>query len=1075
MATTRDTEQTRITGAGWDELERALRRPARGGTRGARSDRALRDYFGADELGELQELAERAAATRSRAPVRGNVVLLPGIMGSNLTCVETRDQDVIWVNLFRIANGRLEDLRLKPDGEREAKPGVIIVPTGIDKRTYAKAVLRLRARWNVGVYPFDWRKDVDSAAHGLAAFIRTTFKGAPVHLVAHSMGGLVARSFIRLHKRPWERMRGDGTQGGRLVMLGTPNFGSFAIPQVLTGVEKLVYWLSKLDLRHSLAEVVDVIATFLGSYCMLPAPRRLPADAQALYRRETWGRFPVNARHLERAREFHAGLEDPDTMDPAWLTYIAGCNRRTLCGLEVLAPGEFRYRETLDGDGRVTHELGRLERVPTWFADADHGGLPKHDAVLDAVEEILERGATALLPQRPPAARAALPAGGRWYRPVTEHRTAVALETLAKQAQAHEIDPEQQRVAEEVLLRAALGEARVPSEAPKVRDEVEAERGRTMTPPRRLAIDVVWGDATRVPTPVLAVGQYLGVNPVRASALGALDTAFGGFFAEAIASGMAGGELGQLFFAPAERHGIAPRVVVLAGMGPEGRFTRDDLRYLMMHVTTGVAALGMHELATVLIGAGAGNLSEDHALRGTLAGIAEALQRLGPSKRFDRVTLIELDQSRWRRLHEMVSRMQAESAIAGVTLAVRARRHPSARRRAAVRDMAEAPRPFGPRITVERDGDLFRFSALTEKAVVPTRDVEIQSFFPDGVAERLMASTGPREQQRLGRLLATTLLPDDFVDHLDTDRAVTLILDRSTAAIPWEMACVPTSRGDHAALGPDRALARQFRTLLSPAPGIAPQLNEALRVLVVADPAPEPEFQLPGAREEGRAVAATLSRIKHRFGLDIEVVDRIGDAECDPVDILGLILDGGFDVIHYAGHGVFDAERPACGGWVFGQDRYLGSREIFRARRVPRVVFANACFSSVVNPGVPLTAGETNRQMAGIAEAFFERGVQNYIGAGWPVQDDLAVAFATTFYTMALAGVPVVEETVRSRPARRSRQRRASPPPVARPAMLGEALQAARRRILHQGSTWGAYQHYGQATDALLRLPRRSG
>jgi hypothetical protein len=40
---------------------------------------------------------------------------------------------------------------------------------------------------------------------------------------------------------------------------------------------------------------------------------------------------------------------------------------------------------------------------------------------------------------------------------------------------------------------------------------------------------------------------------------------------------------------------------------------------------------------------------------------------------------------------------------------------------------------------------------------------------------------------------------------------------------------------------------------------------------------------------------------------------------------------------------------------------------------------------------------------------------------------------------------------------------------------LGEALQAARRHILYQGSTWGAYQHYGQATDALMRLARRSG
>ena len=68
------------------------------------------------------------------------------------------------------------------------------------------------------------------------------------------------------------------------------------------------------------------------------------------------------------------------------------------------------------------------------------------------------------------------------------------------------------------------------------------------------------------------------------------------------------------------------------------------------------------------------------------------------------------------------------------------------------------------------------------------------------------------------------------------------------------------------------------------------------------------------------------------------------------------------------------------------------------------MVFSNACFSAAVNKGRALTPAEMNRQLAGIAEAFFERGVQNYIGAGWPVADDLAVRFATTFYEHALTG-----------------------------------------------------------------------
>ena len=79
------------------------------------------------------------------------------------------------------------------------------------------------------------------------------FGDQPVNLVAHSMGGLVSRNFIRRHQKHWDAMRGDDQQGGRLVMLGTPNFGSFNIPQVFTGVESLVVLLSRADLGHDLA------------------------------------------------------------------------------------------------------------------------------------------------------------------------------------------------------------------------------------------------------------------------------------------------------------------------------------------------------------------------------------------------------------------------------------------------------------------------------------------------------------------------------------------------------------------------------------------------------------------------------------------------------------------------------------------------------------------------------------------------------------------------------------------------------------------------------------------------------
>jgi hypothetical protein len=295
------------------------------------------------------------------------------------------------------------------------------------------------------------------------------------------------------------------------------------------------------------------------------------------------------------------------------------------------------------------------------------------------------------------------------------------------------------------------------------------------------------------------------------------------------------------------------------------------------------------------------------------------------------------------------------------------------------------------------------------------------------------------------------------------------------------MSCFQRRSGP-AFFGPDLKLTRQFRTLLSPAPGTAPQLNNRLRVLVVADPAPD-RLHLPGARREGEEVVRLFNLIKRLYqDLNIEVIDRIGPAECEPIEVLALVLNGDFDILHFAGHGVFDANKPNRSGWVFGQEKgtqellILSAREIFRARRVPRLVFSNACFSAVVNKGRPLSAGEMNRNLAGLAEAFFERGVLNYVGAGWPVADDPAVEFAKEFYARAITG--------------RSEQelQRLTPESAGnglQPANLSEALAEARRKIQNQGSTWGAYQHYGDAVAVLLdleaagnppsvRTPRRS-
>ncbi len=1030
-------DRKKIAHMEWEEFEASLAIASRGGKSASRIGKDLEEYFGKEEYDSLQKLATHARSMRSRVPVLGNVVFLPGIMGSNLITVEKDgDEDLVWVNLLRLAVGQIERLKLSPDGSQDDNPDFTVKPSDLDKRTYARTILWLKARWNVYPFPYDWRKDMDISSAALAAFIREKCGGEPAHLVAHSMGGLVSRNFIRLHRDLWDKMAGsDGGKGGRLIMLGTPNFGSFVIPQTFTGVEKMVRLLAAADLTNSLAVILEIINTFVGSYEMLPAPSKIPLACQVIYRKESWGDFPVSENHLGRAFQFHTDLERADTVDPGRMVYIAGCNRETLAGLKLIAPGEFDYTITYEGDGRVPHALGLLKDVPAYYVDASHGDLPRNQKVLAAVDELLESGSTSVLPDLPIAARALLAGGAIWRRPIGEQRAVGAVRDIAVRAAKKEASPEELRFAEESIMCATTGQDQ------PVEREKPSQGGKKPSRDERALpfhIEVVRGDVTQMRSPVVVIGHYKGVAPV--SAEGAIDEAMGYWITRAGQQGMIGADLGELFFIPIVRGQIAARAVLLAGMGEEGKFTKDDLRYLMANVTYAVSALGLNTFAAVLIGSGEGNLSKDRALRGMVEGIGDALIRLPKGDRLEKLTLVERDDDCHRKIIKALERLREEKVFPDLCLEVTVKRLPQRKSR---QDEKERPPDIpsesfpGTRITVERDGDTFRFSALTKTAVIPVREVEVQSFFASGTSERLMSSVTPEEQIRFGQLLATYLIPQDFRQLIDDADSLTLILDRSTSSFPWEMACLRSTRGV-TFFGPDLKLTRQFRTMLS-SPGLPPPLNRALKVLVIADPAPEPEFQLPGARREGREVVRVLNHFKKKMGSDITVVDRIGSMECDPIEILALLLIEEFDVVHYAGHGVFDEENPSRSGWVFGEGRILSAKEIFRARRVPRLVFANACFSAVIRERKTMTADQKSRRLAGLAEAFFERGIQNYIGAGWPVDDEPAVEFATVFYENALLA-----------------------------QTLADSLAAARKKIMGQGSTWGAYQHYGQVNAQLL-------
>ena len=578
-------------------------------------------------------------------------------------------------------------------------------------------------------------------------------------------------------------------------------------------------------------------------------------------------------------------------------------------------------------------------------------------------------------------------------------------------------------------------------------DEAQSET-RTNPP---LHVTVARGSIADVVAPVVVVGSYQGIAP--AGALKALDDEIGNWISRAIDQSMVGAELGQVFFVPVPEKQIRAKSILLAGMGEYGRFSYHDLRYLAMNIGLALSGLKVCQFATVLIGSGEGNLKVEDAIKGLLSGLCDAIHRVEPEDRITELTLVEFKAERHAEILKLFKEHYAKSndenrkdrrpKVENVDVTVKesvVRRRKGKKPQASASTSRQATVPgFVNRITIEGTDDRYSFSALTNTAVIPVREVNVRKFFTDGIATELRDGGDEEAHEKFGRLLHTYIFPSDFERMIDDGNALTLVVDKDTAGLPWEMACFGP-KGRRIYFGRDLKLTRQFRTSLSSAPGIAPPINKSLRALVIANPAAGP-LHLDGAEAEGVRVNEILEEYKksRADGVDIEIKTCIGPKQCKPVEILALILNQTWDIIHFSGHGIFNAERPNDSGWVFSDNVILSAREIFRVPQVPRLVFANACFSAVTHNDEAPAAEESNRELAGLAEAFFERGVQNYIGTGWKVIDDEALEFAEVFYRSALKG-----------------------------ALLGDALGEARQTIFSLGSTWGAYQHYGQSNVRLL-------
>ena len=987
-----------------------------------RNRESLQGYLGPEQYRELQALAHDAERRRTRGGPR--VYVLPGIMGSKLGRVRSGilPDDTLWVDPVEICNGRLMELAL-PKGNRYRALSVMLM-------SYLKIKLRLEiAGFDATFHPFDWRQNVDELGKQLFERVRRD-SARKVSLVAHSMGGLVSRAAIALDK---------DRKIDRLIMLGTPNFGSFAPVQALRGSYPAVRKIAALDLRNSPEALARrVFTTFPGLHQMLPAPERF--DAVDLYDAAMWpadGPVPARAllKDVARVRKALAPADERFVL-------IAGVNQETITSMSRV-DGKFVYRATAQGDGTVPLDFALLPECRTYYVEEGHGSLPNNNTVASATIDLLRGETTARLPDE-------------WRRNRALTRTVPETELRSQFTEKRrwgDLDMEQRREMVE-----GIAVPMPPQPTPSATVDLVDGAPASLIPAMRLEHVIVGrrrqrsielrlarGSITEASARALVLGIFRGVEPGGAAA--AIDQRLNGAIKEFTARRMFSGDAGEMFAMPTGRHLLRADTVLFAGLGAFDRFSDDLQQFVAENVVRTFVRTQVEDFATVLWGTNSG-VSSAQALSNQLRGYFKGLLESDADQSLRRITLCEYDPVRFEEIKAELYRLSATGLFNDVQVVFDEVQLPevnlvvTAPRRAQV---ATIPR-FGYMIVNQEqataDRITLRSSVLTagSQACVISETRVVSRRELDQHLKRIESTDFTKARLRkYGDTLGQLTLHPSVAQALAgmKDNHIVVVHDAAASRIPWETLSID---GWFPAGG--CGLSRRFSTEgLSVAKwSESRRLGTTLDVLLILNPTSD----LPGAELEGERLEALL---KKDHGVRLTILRR---REATRARVTQEFRSGAHDVLHYAGHAHFDPVVNSRSGIALS-DGLLSGANLASLGDLPALIFFNACESARIRgtrgakrPRAPNPRRHIEQRInenVGLAEAFLRGGAANYIGTYWPVGDDAAESFSTTLYGALLEGCPV-----------------------------GEALNRGRQTVEKLGSVdWADYLHYG-SYDFLVKV-----
>ncbi|GAA2135983.1 hypothetical protein GCM10009760_15130 [Kitasatospora kazusensis] len=391
----------------------------------------LQPLLGPAAFSELSALATATGSTHLADNGPTNLVFVPGVMGSVLA---SEGIGGIWWLDVRFRK-HIDDLGLSADGLADRHPAFRVTPVAVDF-SYEGFLVAAARRDGIHQipFPYDWRKPLLASADRLhEKLLAERDQGSdhrPIHLVAHSMGGLVVRTALMHHPEMWRHV-------GKVVFLGTPHYGSPAIGGYLKnhlwGFELLALlgrYLSRdtfrslwgvLSLLPAPADIYPAVSTLAGV-----AENPHPCANFDLYSAPAWRLGLSTAEELRlqtvldaaaaHHRDLHSWHQSLDQSLRDRMAVIAGVGYRTLFRLAYIKHFGFRWEHMdrvtertpgdphREGDGRVPLASAQLDWIgETRYVMGKHDSLPNLTAVQEDIWRFLA-GQPMRLPTAPAAA-----------------------------------------------------------------------------------------------------------------------------------------------------------------------------------------------------------------------------------------------------------------------------------------------------------------------------------------------------------------------------------------------------------------------------------------------------------------------------------------------------------------------------------------------------------------------------------------------------------------------------------------------------------------------------------------------